>query len=74
MTATGEGSKYATKSYTVYQAANVITNYGDVTIMQTSPVSIVPAGQTYVMNTAIAQTMTYTSGATRSITGATSKS
>ncbi len=74
VTATGEGSKTATKSYTVYQAANAITNYGAVTILQTSPVSLKPAGQTYVLDTAIAQTMTYTSGATRKTTSSSAKS
>lgn len=74
VTATGEGSKTATKSYTVYQAANAITDYGAVTILQSSPVSIAPAGRTYVMDTAISQTMTYTSGAKRNISAAVSKS
>lgn len=74
LTVSGEGSKSATYSYTVYQQANAITNYGDVTISQSSPIAIKPEGQTYVMDTAISQTMTYTSNATRVLQGPVSKS
>lgn len=64
LTATGEGGKDATKSFDVYQAANTAT-YGDVTIGQTTPVSLQASGQTYQITPAAAQTVTYTSGASR---------
>lgn len=64
VTATGAGSKSATKDITVYQAANSAT-YGEVTIGQTTPVSLAAAGQTYTMVPGLKQTVTYTSGATR---------
>lgn len=63
-TAAGEGGKDATKSFDVYQAANTAT-YGDVTISQATPVSLQAAGQTYQINAGAKQTVTYTSGATR---------
>lgn len=64
VTATGAGSKKATKVVTVYQAANTAT-YGEVTISQTTPVSLQAAGQTYQINAGAKQTVSYTSGATR---------
>ena len=64
ITATGADSKTATKSVTVYQAANSAT-YGDVTIGQATPVSLAAPGETYQIVPAMKQTVTYTSGATR---------
>lgn len=64
ITATGSGSKTSTKELTVYQAANTAT-YGNVTIGQTTPVSLAATGQTYTMTPGLKQTVTYTSGATR---------
>lgn len=64
MIADGEGDKTATKTLTVYQAANSAT-YGDVTIGQATPVSIAASGETYQIVPAMKQTVTYTSGATR---------
>ena len=64
ITATGADSKTATKSVTVYQAANSAT-YGDVTIGQATPVSLAAPGETYAIVPAMKQTVTYTSGATR---------
>lgn len=64
VTATGAGSQKATKSVTVYQAANSAT-YGDVTIGQATPVSLAAPGETYQIVPAMKQTVTYTSGATR---------
>ena len=64
ITATGADSKTATKSLTVYQAANIAT-YGEVTIGQTTPVSLAVLGETYQIVPAMKQTVTYTSGATR---------
>lgn len=64
VTATGAGAKKATKSLTVYQAANSAT-YGEVTIGQATPVSLAAPGETYVIVPAMKQTVTYTSGATR---------
>lgn len=64
ITATGEGDKTATKSVTVYQAANTAT-YGEVTIGQTTPVSLAAPGEAYTIVPAMKQTVTYTSGATR---------
>ena len=64
ITATGAGSKTATKSVTVYQAANSAT-YGEVTIGQATPVSLAAPGETYTIVPAMKQTVTYTSGATR---------
>lgn len=63
-TATGEGGEENTKSFDVYQAANTAT-YGNVTIGQATPVSLQASGQTYTINPAAAQTVTYTSGASR---------
>lgn len=64
ITATGADSKAATKSLTVYQAANSAT-YGEVTIGQATPVSLAAPGETYQIVPAMKQTVTYTSGATR---------
>lgn len=64
ITATGAGDKTATKSVTVYQAANSAT-YGEVTIGQATPVSLAAPGETYAIVPAMKQTVTYTSGATR---------
>lgn len=64
ITATGADSKTATKSVTVYQAANSAT-YGEVTIGQATPVSLAAPGETYAIVPAMKQTVTYTSGATR---------
>lgn len=64
ITARGAGSKTATKSVTVYQAANTAT-YGEVTIGQATPVSLAAPGETYTIVPAMKQTVTYTSGATR---------
>lgn len=64
ITATGAGSQKATKSLTIYQAANSAT-YGEVTIGQATPVSLAAPGETYQIVPAMKQTVTYTSGATR---------
>lgn len=64
VTATGAGAKKATTSVTVYQAANSAT-YGEVTIGQATPVSLAAPGETYQIVPAMKQTVTYTSGATR---------
>lgn len=63
-TATGAGGKTATKSLTIYQGANSAT-YGEVTIGQATPVSLAAPGETYTIVPAMKQTVTYTSGATR---------
>lgn len=68
-TATGEGSKSATKDFDVYQAANAVTTYGNVSLPLTTPVSLQAQGQTYDLGAQVdskfAQTITFTSGATR---------
>lgn len=64
VTATGAGEQKATKSLVIYQAANSAT-YGEVTIGQATPVSLNAPGETYVIVPAMKQTVTYTSGATR---------
>lgn len=64
ITATGAGGKTATTSLTIYQEANSAT-YGDVTIGQATPVSITASGEIYQIVPAMKQTVTYTSGATR---------
>lgn len=64
VTATGADAQKATKSVTVYQAANSAT-YGEVTIGQATPVSLNASGETYQIVPAMKQTVTYTSGATR---------
>ena len=60
----GAGGQAATKEVTVYQAANIAT-YGEVTIGQATPVSLNAQGETYTIVPAMKQTVTYTSGATR---------
>ena len=64
ITATGAGDQTATKSLTIYQAANS-ASYGEVTIGQATPVSLNAPGETYTIVPAMEQTVTYTSGATR---------
>lgn len=64
ITAGSEHGKEATKTLTVYQAANTAT-YGEVTIGQATPVSLAAPGETYTIVPAMKQTVTYTSGATR---------
>lgn len=64
MTAEGADDKTATKTLTVYQAANTAT-YGEITIGQATPVSLSSSGETYQIVAAPKQTVTYTSGATR---------
>lgn len=64
ITATGAGGKEATKTLTIYQAANTAT-YGAVTIGQATPVSLAASGEAYAIVPAMKQTVTYTSGATR---------
>ena len=64
ITATGAAGKTATKTITVYQAANS-ASYGEVTIGQATPVSLNAPGETYAIVPAMKQTVTYTSGATR---------
>lgn len=64
MTAEGADGKTATKTLTVYQAANTAT-YGEITIGQATPVSLSSSGETYQIVAAPKQTVTYTSGATR---------
>lgn len=64
ITATGAGEETATKTFTIYQAANTAT-YGEVSIGQTTPVSLNAAGQTYTITPGLKQTVSYTSGATR---------
>lgn len=64
ITATGAGGKTSPKTLTVYQAANSAT-YGEVTIGQATPVSLAAPGETYAIVPAMKQTVTYTSGATR---------
>lgn len=67
ITATGEGEKTATKNVTVNQASNEAT-YGEVSIGQTTPVSLSATGQTYTITPGLKQTVSYTSGATRTET------
>ena len=64
ITATGAGGETTTKTLTVYQGANTAT-YGAVTIGQASPVSLAATGESYQIVPAMKQTVTYTSGATR---------
>lgn len=64
ITATGVRAKSATKTLTVYQAANTAT-YGEVSIGQTTPVSLSATGQIYTITPGLKQTVSYTSGATR---------
>lgn len=64
ITATGAGEETKTRTLTVYQAANTAT-YGEVSIGQTTPVSLNATGQTYTITPGLKQTVSYTSGATR---------
>lgn len=64
ITAVGAGGESAIKALTVYQAANTAT-YGEITIGQATPVSLAAPGETYQIVAAPKQTVTYTSGATR---------
>lgn len=64
ITAMGAGGSNVTKSLTIYQTANTAT-YGEVTIGQATPVSLAASGETYTIVPAMKQTVTYTSGATR---------
>lgn len=68
-TANGENSKNATKEFDVYQAANEVTSYGNVSLPLTTPVSLQAQGQTYDLGAQVdakfAQTLTFTSGASR---------
>ena len=66
-TATGENDETATKDFDVYQAANTAT-YGEVTINLASPISLQAGGQTYTIDPMAKQTVTYTSGASRTET------
>lgn len=64
ITATGAGGEVATKTLTIYQAANTAT-YGNVIITILDSISIKASGQIYTLNPRLSQTVTYTSGATR---------
>lgn len=64
VTATGAGERTATKTLAIYQAANAAA-YGEVSIGQTTPVSLNTAGETYTITPGLKQTVSYTSGATR---------
>lgn len=64
ITASGQDTLSATKTLTVYQEANTAT-YGKVTIGQATPVSLAAPGEAYTIVPALKQTVTYTSGATR---------
>ena len=64
ITATGAGEEIKTRTLTIYQAANTAT-YGEVSIGQTTPVSLNATGQTYTITPGLKQTVSYTSGATR---------
>ena len=67
-TLTGEGSKTATCSVAVYQQANAITSYGNVTVTNHGSVaSDIPAsgGDRTASGGTGSQTITYTSGSTR---------
>lgn len=64
ITATGAGGEVTTKTLTIYQAANTAT-YGNVIITILDSISIRASGQIYTLNPRLSQTVTYTSGATR---------
>lgn len=64
ITAVGADGESAIKALIVYQAANTAT-YGEITIGQATPVSLAAPGETYQIVAAPKQTVTYTSGATR---------
>lgn len=72
-TATGEGDESVQKEYQVYQAANQVTNYGEITHSLTTPRSVPATGGSYNLATLAAakQQLTYTSGATNYSTSVT---
>lgn len=63
-TVTVNGKTSAPKETTLRQIPNS-ANYGEVTIGQATPVSLAVQGETYTIVPALKQTVTYTSGATR---------
>lgn len=67
VTATGAGGQTAEKSVIVKQDANVAT-YGAVTINEDTPIYLSAGGQTYQIDADARQTVTYSSGATRTET------
>ena len=64
VTVTVNGKTSPEKIANATQAANTAT-YGEVTIGQATPVSLAAPGETYTIVLAMKQTVTYTSGATR---------
>lgn len=64
VTATGAGGQTAEKTVTVMQDANT-ASYGAVTINEDTPISLSADGQTYQIDADARQTVTYSSGATR---------
>lgn len=64
VTVTVNGKTSAPKEAILRQVANSAT-YGEVTIGQATPVSLAAPGETYQIVPAMKQTVTYTSGATR---------
>lgn len=71
VTATGAGDQTAEKTVTVMQGANTAA-YGEVTINEDSPISLSADGQTYQIDADARQTVTYTSGASRTQSSGTS--
>lgn len=64
VTATGAGDQTAEKTVSVMQGANTAT-YGEVTINEDAVISLSAEGQTYQIEADARQTVSYTSGATR---------
>lgn len=64
VTATGAGDQTAEKTVSVMQGANTAT-YGEVTINEDAVISLSAEGQTYQIDADARQTVTYTSGASR---------
>lgn len=64
VTATGAGDQTAEKTVSVMQGANTAT-YGEVTINEDAVISLSAEGQTYQIDADARQTVSYTSGATR---------
>lgn len=64
VTATGAGDQTAEKTVSVMQGANTAT-YGEVTIGEDAVISLSAEGQTYQIDADARQTVTYTSGASR---------
>lgn len=64
ITAEGNGGKSAKRSVTIQQAANA-ADYGEVSINEDSSISLSASGQSYRIDADARQTVTYTSGATR---------